>query len=104
MKYIVVIILILSCSPMFINDQKMDEIWIGENYNDIIDILGPYNKKIEDLSKQGHNILIWEAKLFCSNAFGFRKLAIQEIKKYNKKHVRKIVEEEKKEKIIPMMD
>tara|TARA_B100000401_G_C52769908_1_gene702665 strand:- start:148 stop:465 length:318 start_codon:yes stop_codon:yes gene_type:complete len=61
MKYIMVIILILSCSPMFISDQKMNEIWIGENYNDVIDILGPYNKKIEDLSKQGHNILIWEA-------------------------------------------
>lgn len=36
------------------------------------------------------NILIWEAKLFFSNAFGFRKLAIQEIKKYNKKHFSKL--------------
>ena len=56
-----VIILILSCSPMFISDSKIDEIWIGKNYNDIIDILGTYNKRIEDLSQSGHSILIWEA-------------------------------------------
>lgn len=31
-------------------------------------------------------ILGWEALLFASNAFGFRKLAIDEIKKYNKKY------------------
>ncbi len=32
------------------------------------------------------NILSWEARLFFSNAFGFRKLAFQEIRKYNRKH------------------
>jgi hypothetical protein len=33
----------------------------------------------------GH-ILGWEARLFLSNAFGFRSLAMDEIKKYNKKY------------------
>ena len=32
------------------------------------------------------NVLSWEAKLFLSNAFGFRSLAIDEIKKYNMKY------------------
>lgn len=32
------------------------------------------------------NILYWESKLFISNAFGFRNLALEEIKKYNKKY------------------
>ena len=32
------------------------------------------------------NILGWEARLFLSNAFGFRSLAMDEIKKYNKKY------------------
>lgn len=31
-------------------------------------------------------ILIWEAKLFLLNSFGFRSLALTEIKKYNKKY------------------
>ena len=61
MKYIILIILILSCSPMFISDQKMDDAWVGKNYNEIIDILGPYNKKIDDLNLTGYSILIWEA-------------------------------------------
>jgi (S)-2-hydroxyglutarate dehydrogenase len=32
------------------------------------------------------NILWWEARLFFTNAFGFRSLAFDEIKKYNKKY------------------
>jgi len=32
------------------------------------------------------NILSWEARLFMLNAFGFRNLAIEEIKKYNRKY------------------
>lgn len=32
------------------------------------------------------NVLTWEARLFLSNAFGFRSLAIDEIKKYNMKY------------------
>lgn len=32
------------------------------------------------------NILGWESKLFLTNAFGFRNLAFDEIKKYNKKY------------------
>jgi L-2-hydroxyglutarate oxidase LhgO len=32
------------------------------------------------------NILIWEAKLFLCNSFGFRNLAIEEIKKYKRKY------------------
>lgn len=36
--------------------------------------------------KETAHILLWETFLFATNAFGFRKLAIHEIKKYNKKH------------------
>lgn len=32
------------------------------------------------------NILSWEALLFFTNAFGFRKLAFREVRKYNRKH------------------
>ncbi len=32
------------------------------------------------------NILTWEARLFLSNKFGFRTLAVDEIKKYNRKY------------------
>lgn len=32
------------------------------------------------------NILAWEAKLFILNSFGFRSLAIDEVKKYNRKY------------------
>ena len=32
------------------------------------------------------SILGWEARLFATNAFGFRSLAMDEIRKYNKKY------------------
>ena len=47
-----------------------------ENYK------GMDNFKAGELS----NILSWEARLFLSNAFGFRSLAFDEIKKYNKSY------------------
>jgi L-2-hydroxyglutarate oxidase LhgO len=31
-------------------------------------------------------ILLWEARLFIMNSFGFRNLALEEIKKYNRKY------------------
>ena len=34
---------------MFLNDDKLNEIWIGEDYNEVVEILGPYNKQIQDL-------------------------------------------------------
>ena len=37
-------------------------------------------------------ILSWEAKLFLTNAFGFRRLAFEEIKKYNKNYLIKLSE------------
>jgi (S)-2-hydroxyglutarate dehydrogenase len=36
--------------------------------------------------KELFNIMGWEARLFLTNAFGFRSLAFDEIKKYNRKH------------------
>ena len=55
------ILLIISCSPMFLDDDKLNEIWIGVNYNEVVQILGPYNKQIQDLKNPGNSILIWEA-------------------------------------------
>jgi len=59
--YIYIIIFLVSCSPIFIPDAKLNDLWIGENYEDIVDILGPYTREIEDLSNPENNILIWEA-------------------------------------------
>ena len=61
MRYIFIIIFLLSCSPMFTTDNKLNQIWINKHHEEIINILGLYNKKVEDLSKKGNNILIWEA-------------------------------------------
>ena len=36
--------------------------------------------------KEAVNILGWESMLFCTNAFGFRNIALDEIKKYNKSY------------------
>ena len=47
-----------------------------ENYN------GFNNFRFNELA----SILGWESKLFLTNAFGFRSLAIDEIKKYNKRY------------------
>jgi len=46
------------------------------------------NYKGMDNFKSGEmaDILAWEAKLFLTNSFGFRNLAFEEIRKYNKSH------------------
>jgi (S)-2-hydroxyglutarate dehydrogenase len=36
--------------------------------------------------KEALHILGWESRLFCTNAFGFRNIALDEIKKYNKSY------------------
>ena len=61
MKYIILLLFLLSCSPMFITDDKLNKIWVNKNYNEIIDILGPFNRQLEDLSNTENKILIWEA-------------------------------------------
>ena len=61
MKYIILLLFLLSCSPIFITDEKLNKIWINKSYNEIIDILGPFNRKLDDLSNGGYTILIWEA-------------------------------------------
>lgn len=44
-------------------------------------------KSLENFDiKELYQIAYWEAKLFVKNAFGFRSLAIEEMKKYNKKY------------------
>ena len=58
-----------------IGPTSMPAFW-RENYD------GFHNFKISELFK----ILGWESLLFATNAFGFRNLAIEEIKKYNKNY------------------
>jgi L-2-hydroxyglutarate oxidase LhgO len=58
-----------------IGPTSMPAFW-RENYD------GLKNFKISELFK----IIGWESLLFTSNAFGFRNLAIEEIKKYNKSY------------------
>jgi len=50
---------------------------------------GTQNFKLNELAA----ITTWEARLFFSNAFGFRDLAFREIKKYNRKTYLKMAEE-----------
>ena len=61
MKKTLILLFLLSCSPIFVTDSKINNLWIGEYYTEIIDILGAYNREIEDLSNPGNKILIWEA-------------------------------------------
>lgn len=58
-----------------IGPTSMPAFW-RENYNSF------KHFKLNELI----NILLWEARLFLTNAFGFRNLAFDEIKKYNKKY------------------
>lgn len=58
-----------------IGPTSMPAFW-RQNYN------GFKQFKVSELA----NILWWEARLFLTNAFGFRSLAFEEIKKYNKKY------------------
>ena len=58
-----------------IGPTSMPAFW-RENYKG----LGQFN------IKEVLNILSWETLLFCTNAFGFRSLAIDEVKKYSKNY------------------
>ena len=65
------LIFLLSCSPIFIQDTKLNNLWIGKYYSEIIDILGPYSREIEDLSNPENKI----SKVFSAdtpNAFSLR--------------------------------
>lgn len=58
-----------------IGPTSMPAFW-RENYK------GFYNFRLFEF----FNIISWEARLFMSNAFGFRDLAIEEVRKYNRKY------------------
>ena len=61
MRFIFIIPLLISCSSIFVTESKLNDLWIGKNYIEIVDILGPYSRQLENLSNPGSKILIWEA-------------------------------------------
>ena len=58
---ILILILILSCSSVFVQDDKIVSLWRGKHQSEIIEKLGPYNKTVEVITDDGGYILIWEA-------------------------------------------
>ena len=61
MRFIFIIPLLISCSSIFVTESKLNDLWIGKNHTEIVDILGPYSRQLENLSNPGSKILIWEA-------------------------------------------
>ena len=66
MKSFLLILLIMSCSPMFISDEKLNTVWIGKDYNEIITFL----------SSQVSKFFI---SLFLIFAYFFSALSISEV-------------------------
>jgi len=56
-----IIILLLSCTSVFIQDDKINSIWTGKHHSEIVDKLGAYNRIIDVEDGNGNQILIWEA-------------------------------------------
>ena len=59
-KYLI-FILGLSCTSVFIQDEKINAIWVGKHHSEIVEVLGSYNRSIDVEKGNGRQILIWEA-------------------------------------------
>ena len=58
---IIITLYLISCTPIFINEPKLTNIWIGRHHSELIEQLGPYNKSVDTLTDDNGHILIWEA-------------------------------------------
>ena len=60
MRYLI-IIFFLSCSSVFIQDDRINLLWQGRHQSEIVDKLGSYTRVINVEDGHGSQILIWEA-------------------------------------------
>ena len=58
---ILIILLFLSCSSVFVQDDRINSLWVGKHQSEIVDKLGPYTRIINVEDGTGNQILIWEA-------------------------------------------
>ena len=58
---IIIILFFLSCTSVFIQDDRINSIWLGKQQTEIVNILGPYTRIIDVEDGSGNQILIWEA-------------------------------------------
>ena len=55
------ILLFLSCASVFIQDEKINTLWLGKHHTEIVEILGSYTRILDVEDADGNQILIWEA-------------------------------------------
>ena len=58
---ILIILLFLSCSSVFVQDDRINSLWLGKHQTEIVDKLGSYTRIIDVEDGTGNQILIWEA-------------------------------------------
>ena len=61
MRISTLILFLFSCSSFFISESNLNNLWVGKNHAEVIDIIGPYQREVDNLKKINHKILIWEA-------------------------------------------
>ena len=61
MRISFLIILLLSCASVFVQDDKINSLWMGKHHSEMVDKLGTYNRVIDVEDGNGNQILIWEA-------------------------------------------
>ena len=55
------IILLLSCTSVFVQDERINNLWLGKHNTEIVEKLGAYNRVLDVENGDGSKILIWEA-------------------------------------------
>ena len=58
---ILIILLFLSCTSVFVQDDKINSLWRGKHQSEIVDKLGSYTRIIDVGDGTNNQILIWEA-------------------------------------------
>jgi len=57
----ILLFLLCSCSPIFLDAEKITPMWKGKHHSELLDKIGPYHRIMEDMYEEGGQILIWEA-------------------------------------------
>ena len=78
--HILVILLLFSCSSIFVQDDRIISLWEGKHQFEIVEKLGPYTRVINVEDGDGGQILIWEASKE-SVLLPIEKLSLKEDKK-----------------------
>ena len=59
-KYLI-FIFCLSCTSVFVQDEKINNLWLGKHNTEIVEKIGAYNRVLDVENGNGSKILIWEA-------------------------------------------